>query len=183
MTKRARAQLSAAPHRALVVFALLAAMSAACSTAPRGTAGAGASSEPNAARGQALQFAQCMRDHGISAFPDPDASGTLTIETVANGTSIDTNSPAFQQAITACKALQPAGFTGFRRTPEQQQGALKFAQCIRDNGVADFPDPAIDAPLIDTDLIPSANTPSGMTILHAAMNKCSGLAGAAGVQP
>ena len=88
-----------------------------------------------------------MRDNGVREFPDPDAAGTLTIETVANGTSIDTDSAAFRAAITACKDLEPAGFTGFARSPEQQQAALKFAQCIRDNGVKDFPDPAIDEPL------------------------------------
>jgi hypothetical protein len=171
---------TAPPYPALVALAILAAMSAACST-PGATAAGSAPNDANAGRTQALRFAGCMRDHGIGAFPDPDSSGTLTIETVANGTSIDTNSPAFEQAITACKNLEPGGFTGFTRTPAQQQAALRFAQCIRDNGVQDFPDPALDAPLIDTDLIPSANTPGGMTILHAAMQKCTDLAGAAGV--
>ena len=62
---------------------------------------------------------------------------------------------AFKQAISACKDLEPPGFTGTTRTPEQQQAALEFAQCIRDNGVKDFPDPATDGPLIDTNRIPS----------------------------
>ena len=43
---------------------------------------------------------------------------------------------------------------------------------MRDNGVKDFPDPAIDQPLIDTNRIPSTNTPGGMTILNAAGEKC-----------
>ena len=97
------------------------------------------------------------------------------------GSSLDTNSAAFKQAISACRDLQPAGFTGGKRTPEQQQAALKFAQCIRDNGVKDFPDPAPDAPMIDTNRIPSADRPGGMSALHAAMQKCRGFAGAAGV--
>jgi hypothetical protein len=29
-----------------------------------------------------------------------------------------------------------------KRSPEQQSAALNFAQCIRENGVKDFPDPA-----------------------------------------
>jgi hypothetical protein len=70
---------------------------------------------------------------------------------------------------------------GTKRTAEEQQGALKFAQCIRDNGVKDFPDPAPDGPLIDTTRIPSANQNGGMTILHAAMQKCQSFAAAAGV--
>jgi hypothetical protein len=69
---------------------------------------------------------------------------------------------------------------GTQRTAQQQQNALKFAQCIRDNGVKDFPDPAADQPLIDTNRIPSAKQAGGMTILHAAMQKCRDLAAAAG---
>jgi hypothetical protein len=165
---------------ALVIVALIL---AGCSDAPSATAASSAGGTAVAPQGQALRFAQCMRDHGVANFPDPDASGALTIETVANGTSIDTNSPAFQQAITACKDLEPAGFTGALRTPEQQQAALKFAQCIRDNGVKDFPDPGLQDPLIDTNRIPSSATSSGMSILHAAMQKCGTFAQAAGVHP
>jgi hypothetical protein len=128
-----------------------------------------------------VKFAECMRSNGVREFPDPDASGTFTIETIANGTSIDTNSAAFTRAITACKDLEPPGFTGGGRSPEQQQAALKFAQCIRDNGVKDFPDPAIDQPLVDTNRIPSTGTAGGMTILKAAMQKCGTFAAAAGV--
>jgi hypothetical protein len=167
----------------LVALAIVALISAGCSNAPAGTGAGSDGGNASAAREQALKFAQCMRNNGIREFPDPDASGTVTIETIANGTSIDTNSPAFQQAITACKDLEPAGFTGATRSPEQQQAALKFAQCIRDNGVNDFPDPAPDAPMIDTNRIPSTDTPGGMTILHAAMQKCGTFARDAGVHP
>jgi hypothetical protein len=128
-----------------------------------------------------MKFAQCMRDKGVSEFPDPDASGALTIDAVANGTSVDPNSATFQQALSACRDLEPAGFMGQKRSAQQQQAALKFAQCIRDNGVKDFPDPAPDGPLVDTNRIPSASTPGGMTILHAAMQKCRDFAAAAGV--
>jgi predicted small secreted protein len=167
----------------LAALAMVALITAGCSNAPAGTGASSDGGNTSAAREQALKFAQCMRNNGIREFPDPDASGTVTIETIANGTSIDTNSPAFQQAITACKDLEPAGFTGATRTPEQQQAALKFAQCIRDNGVKDFPDPAPDAPMIDTNRIPSTDTPGGMTILHAAMQKCGTFARDAGVHP
>jgi len=168
---------------ALFVLAVIAGVGTGCANPPAGT---GTSDDPgnaNAVHAQAVRFAECMRDNGVSGFPDPDASGALTIETVANGTSIDTDSPQFQRAISACKDLEPAGFTGTARTPEQQAAALRFAQCIRDNGVQDFPDPAIDEPMIDTNRIPSTNTSGGMTILHAAMQKCSGFARAAGVHP
>jgi hypothetical protein len=132
-------------------------------------------------REQAVKFAECMRANGVKQFPDPDASGQLTIDAIANGSSLDTNSAAFKQAIGACKDLEPPGFTGSKRSPEQQKAALTFAQCIRDNGVKDFPDPAPDAPLIDTNRIPSAARNGGMSILRAAMQKCGRFAANAGV--
>jgi hypothetical protein len=122
--------------------------------------GASASSDSTATaatvHAQSVKFAQCMRDHGISAFPDPDGSGGLTIDAVVNGSSLDTNSGPFKQAISACKDLEPPAFTGRKRSTGQQQSALAFAQCMRDNGVPDFPDPTSDGPLIDTNKIPSA---------------------------
>jgi hypothetical protein len=134
------------------------------------------------ARAKAVKFAECMRTNGVSGFPDPDASGALTIDAVANGSSLDTSSTAFTQALSACKDLEPSGFTGHKRSPQEQEAALAFAQCIRDNGVRDFPDPAKDEPMIDTNRIPSAATPGGMSILHAAMHKCGQYASAAGVR-
>ena len=61
-------------------------------------------------------------------------------------------------------------------TAEEQEARLEFAQCIRDNGVEDFPDPAEDAPMVNTNLIPSAATEAGMTVLNAAMETCGDLA-------
>jgi hypothetical protein len=124
-------------------------------------------------RDKAAKFAECMRDNGVSEFPDPDASGGLTIDGVLNGSSLDPSAPAWKQAIGACKDLQPPGFTGDHDvSAEEQEARLAFAQCIRDNGVEDFPDPTRGGPLVDTRRIPSAATDGGMTILNAAMQKC-----------
>jgi hypothetical protein len=163
-------------------LALVALVSAGCgSNAPSETATAGSSggasssgsaATGSSARGKALKFAQCMRDNGVSAFPDPDASGELTIDAIANGSSLDTNSAAFEQAISACKDLEPSGFTGNKRSAQKQEIALKFAQCIRDNGVEDFPDPTPDSPLVDTTRIPSTQRNGGMSVLNAAMQRC-----------
>jgi hypothetical protein len=152
-------------------------------TGTASSTGTGSSGGTNTAspHAKAVNFAECMRANGVSAFPDPDATGVLTIDAVANGSSLDTSSAAFEQALSACKDLEPPGFTGHKRSPEQQKVALKFAQCIRDNGVPDFPDPTPDTPLIDTNRIPSTATEGGVSILHAAMQKCRDLAGAAGV--
>ena len=121
---------------------------------------------------QGLTFSECMRQNGVKDFPDPDASGPLTIDAIANGSSVDISSAAFEQAISACKDLEPPGFTGGKRSAEQQSASLTFAQCMRENGVKDFPDPAKGEPLVNTNLIPSSAEPGGMTIINAAMQKC-----------
>ena len=133
-------------------------------------------------RAKAVQFSECMRSNGVSAFPDPDASGALTIDAVANGSSLDTSSAAFKHALGACQELEPPGFTGKQRSPQEQQAALEFARCIRDHGVPDFPDPAKSDPLVDTNRIPSAGTPAGLSLLNAAMRTCREHAAAAGVR-
>jgi hypothetical protein len=145
------------------------------SPAQTGTAGGGSSNNTAANAHKAVKFARCMRSNGVSAFPDPDASGKLTIDAVANGSSLDTSTPAFKQATIACKDLEPAGFTGGKRSPRQMGTALKFAQCIRKNGVKDFPDPINGQPLVDTNRIPSSATSAGMTILNAAMHTCGAI--------
>ena len=150
-------------------------------TSTSGTAGSGASGT-STTRAKAVKFAECMRHSGVSEFPDPDASGELTIDGVVNGSSLDPSTPAWKEATGACKDLQPPGFTGHKRSAEQQKNALEFAQCIRDNGVKDFPDPAPDGPLVDTNRIPSAAGPGGMSILNAATDKCGDLLGRAAAQ-
>lgn len=167
---------------ALATVALISVIGAGYSNAPAATGtGSSGANTTTADQEQAVQFARCMRNNGVSAFPDPDASGKLTIDAVANGSSLDTSSAAFKQAISACKDLEPPGFSGEKRSPEQQKAALKFAQCIRDNGVPDFPDPTPDGPLVDTNRIPSAAQNGGMSMLNAAMRKCRDFAAAAGV--
>jgi hypothetical protein len=165
---------------ALVAVVVLISACGSSASAGTGTSSAGKSTLAHAQR--EVKFAECMRSHGVSRFPDPGASGKFTIDEVANGSSLDTSTPAFTEAISSCKALEPAGFTGGKRSSAQQSAALRFAECIRANGVTDFPDPANGRPLVDTNRIPSSNSPGGMSILQAAMQKCRGAAAAAGVQ-
>jgi hypothetical protein len=159
--------------RPLAVIAAVALTSAGCgSSGPSETA----TGKPKAssARARGTKFADCMRDHGVSAFPDPDASGELTIDAVANDSSLDTDTAAFKQAIRACKDLQPPGFIGQKRSASKQESALAFAQCMRDEGVRDFPDPTPNSPLIDTNRIPSATGRGARSIpgFTAATDKC-----------
>ena len=168
----------------LTALATLTMIVAGCGNGSAGTGNSSATSGGNgiaSVHEKGVKFAECMRANGVRAFPDPDASGALTIDAVANGSSLNTDSASFKQALRTCKGLEPAGFTGHKRSAQQQEAALRFAQCIRDNSVKDFPDPGPDDPMIDTRRIPSSGTPGGMSILHAAMQKCRGSAAEAGV--
>jgi hypothetical protein len=172
--------------RPLVALAIVALIGVGCSNTPAETGTGSSGGNKNATnRDKAMKFAECMRDNGVSEFPDPDASGELTIDGIANGSSLDTSTAAFKKAISACKDLQPPGFMGRKRSAQEQENGLKFAQCMRDNGVEDFPDPAKDGPLIDTTRIPSAAGRGALDIpgFQAAVEACrDALAGALGGQ-
>jgi hypothetical protein len=172
--------------RPLAALAMLAVIVAGCSngSAKNGNTG-GASSSGTAssadtggnkdatARDKAVKFAECMRENGYPDFPDPKASG----EFPTFGISV---SPAvWTKALGACKELQPPGSFSAHLSFKQLSAARKFAQCIREHGVKDFPDPVQGQPIIDTTKIPSSNRPGGMTILNAAAHKCSDLLRAA----
>ena len=117
---------------------------------------------------KAVKFAECIRGHGVPHFPDPNAKGEFVF-------GIDVTPAVWQKAVDACKDLEPPGALSGKRSPKQQSAALRFAECIRKNGVKDFPDPVNGEPLVDTTHIPSANRPGGMTILNAAMHKCGSI--------
>jgi hypothetical protein len=159
-------------RRTLPALAAVALICAGCGSDTTSETASTATTKKTTARGKAVRFSRCMRENGVREFPDPDASGELTIDGVVNGSSLDTSGAAWKGAIGACKDLEPSGFTGHKRSSSQQTAALQFALCIRENGVTDFPDPAPGAPLVDTNRIPSSARPGGMTVLNAAMQKC-----------
>jgi uncharacterized protein YceK len=158
------------PSVVLALVVLISAISAGCgSTASSegGTAGSGATKKVSG-QDKAVKFAECIRGHGVPHFPDPDAKGEFAF-------GIDVTPAVWQQAVDACKGLEPPGALSGKRSPKQQSAALRFAQCVRENGVKDFPDPVNGQPLIDTTKIPSSDAPGGMTILNAATQKCGSI--------
>ena len=56
-----------------------------------------------------LRFSQCMRNHGLSSFPDPTFNGAAVGIRLRAG-NIDPNSPAFKAAQTACAQYQRQAF-------------------------------------------------------------------------
>ena len=120
------------------------------------------------AQEKAVKFAECMRANGVPHFPDPDAKGDFNF-------GVDVTREVWLKAVDACKSLKPPGALSAKRTPKEQSASLRFAQCVRDHGVKDFPDPVNGEPLIDTYKIPSSNKPGGMTILNAATKACGSI--------
>ena len=57
---------------------------------------------------QARQFAKCMRENGVPAFPDPQPDGGMQIQ-IGPDTGIDPNSQAFKDAQTKCEQYMPRG--------------------------------------------------------------------------
>jgi hypothetical protein len=162
------------PLAALAMVATVAVTSAGCggTTSSTGTVGTG-TTEKLTARDKAVKFTECMRSNGVRDFPDPNALGEFpTFGISVSGTT-------WSNAVGACKELQPPGSLSAQLTPAQLSAAVKFAQCMRENGVKDFPDPVNGQPLIDTTRIPSSNRPGGMTILNAVSHKCGDLLSAA----
>ena len=102
---------------------MVALIGAGCSNEPAETGTPAAPATTNATdQDKAVKFAECMRDNGVSEFPDPDASGELTIDGVLNGSSLDPSTAVWKQAIGACKDLQPPGFTGDEAEPRAAGG-------------------------------------------------------------
>lgn len=148
---------------------MVALIGAGCSKSAADTDTASAVGNKNAdKREQGVKFAECIRENSIPHFPDPDSSGDFVY-------GVSVSPEVWSKALGACKDLQPPGTLSADRSPEQQSAALSFAQCVRQNGVKDFPDPVNGEPLVDTRRIPSTERPGGMTILNAAMEKCRDL--------
>jgi hypothetical protein len=161
--------------RPLAALAIVALVGAGCSngSADKGNTGTASSANKDlTAQEKAVKFAECMRASGVPHFPDPDPKGDYNF-------GVDVTPKVWLKAVDACKALKPPGALSAKRTPKEQSASLRFAQCVRDHGVKDFPDPVNGEPLIDTYKIPSSNKPGGMTILNSATQKCGSVLGRA----
>ena len=102
-------------------------------------AGCGSTGHPNrtstnATSASGLRFSQCMRANGVPSFPDPGPGGYQR-------SGINLQSPAAQSAMNACdKYLPPSGNPPPVPASVRHQ-ELALANCMRANGVPNFPDP------------------------------------------
>jgi hypothetical protein len=122
---------------AVAVIAMLA-------TACGGGSPASASAPGGSSYQHALAFAQCMRSHGESGYPDPTKeAGNSVAFKITPASGIHTGSAQYQSAYGTCQKLLPAGHRGL--TPALLQkglsALLKYSECMRSHGIANFPDP------------------------------------------
>lgn len=95
---------------------------------------------------QELRFVACMRQQGIADMPDPvpgDASGhsavRYALDVMGKGTD-----QTFQAALDKCMSLLPPPDPAPSAQQQDSQKTLAFAKCMREHGLADFPDPGPD---------------------------------------
>lgn len=104
-------------------------------------AACGSSSKPGtaAANDHALgvKFATCIRSHGVPSFPDPEPNSGIQIPISFE----QQPSPAFTSAQKTCQYLVPRGGGPPVASSSQKAAALKFAQCVREHHVPNYPDP------------------------------------------
>ena len=94
----------------------------------------------------AFRYSACMRNHGVTNFPDPQVlnhNGEHGVRIQAVGPK---SSPQFEAATKACQGILPApSGNGPQETAQQKRtrlaDALSFARCMRSHGVTSFPDP------------------------------------------
>jgi hypothetical protein len=90
-----------------------------------------------------LAYAECMRAHGVTNFPDPSPGGGFAFKTGSGVVA----SPAFQTAQARCQKFM-GGAPGFETNPskETMTKLLRIARCMRAHGVHQFPDPLYSRP-------------------------------------
>jgi hypothetical protein len=93
---------------------------------------------------EAVKFSGCIRTHGVSDFPDPTigSNGLPSWAANPNNPNSSDDSVAYPAARRACKHDLPK--LGPQTSAEKAAAngeALKYATCMRSNGVPLFPDP------------------------------------------
>jgi hypothetical protein len=115
--------------------------------------GESAAEEQKDAEAELVKWAECMRENGID-IPDPTADGEGNLRMVrpaqrATGGSDEAPSGAvrvgeeFQKAREECgdPPRIPGAGPSEEDLKELQENALALSQCMRDEGIEDFPDP------------------------------------------
>ena len=168
------------------------------SAAPGGSAApsASAATDPKTAM---LDYAQCMRDHGID-MPDPvfvenggggaTSGGTFKSEAGSGTGTNPTSNPAFKTANAACEHFLANIRNGIDAKPmsaAEQKAFLDFSACMRDHGI-DMADPTFEGGGVSVQIGGPGGGGDGPKIdpespaFQAAQNACQHILSDAGVK-
>ncbi|SDL34625.1 hypothetical protein SAMN05216298_3536 [Glycomyces sambucus] len=89
---------------------------------------------------EALAYSECMRDNGVPDFPDPQQNDGGGI-TLGLPEGMDPESEEFAAAEAACEDMRPGPDGGEDVDPEIYAQLLEYSECMRENGITEFPDP------------------------------------------
>ncbi len=168
--------MSAASATAVISTAGLVLLAAACggssgshvaqlgTTTTQSSSPSGRSSGSGSTSGQALDYANCMRSHGVPAFPDPTSGGEIPKVSLQQ---VGVSNSQLQGAQRACQLLWPTVSAAQQQQVRAQ--ALRFSRCMRNHGITDFPDPDSNGGIRIPDSV--ENAPG----FEAAMNACKPL--------
>ena len=110
-----------------------------------GFSGNSSVSESTGSSGTALQFADCMRSHGVPQFPDPGSSAGARIRPPLRAQVLAGFRVRGQDMRQARARWRPefGGCPG--ASASDVHAALVWAQCVRKHGEPNFPDPSTTA--------------------------------------
>jgi hypothetical protein len=133
-----------------VVAASAALLLSACGSSSPTTTTKGSLSPQNAVS-KAYEFAACMRNHGVTDFPDPKVTHNGNGQQIAIRV-VGPNAPGFKTAQKACAGILPMPSNADLAAQAAAQRAkgqdlLGFARCMRDHGINGFPDPTAQGAL------------------------------------
>jgi hypothetical protein len=96
------------------------------------------------AEAELLDWVECMNGEGFDV-PEPirDSDGNLVLESGVTGSGVSATPEDMEAAEEACGRPPPLGASNVSEEDQQamQDAALEFAQCMREQGIEDFPDP------------------------------------------
>jgi hypothetical protein len=148
--------------------------------APAAARSAGSS----AAGSPLVEYATCMRSHGVSNFPDAATFGSSAGIKAAKGQMVQVSrsegsTPTFQAAQRACAQYYGPPTTSTQVSAVELRKLLAVSRCMRAHGVPAFPDPNPTTGAMNPPAGIDRNSPQ----VIAALEACSSLGEAAGLGP
>ena len=128
-------------------------------------------------RANALKFSECMRKHGITNFPDPTVQDNPHEKGVGFSmpAGVDDNSPQFKSAAKSCQKLTGFGHPSPAVLQALMAAGVKFAECMRSHGIANYPDPVEHGSNIQLGPGPDSGFDMNSPTVKAAQKACNPL--------